>query len=99
MNVSTEVESLTKIPLANVSSCGSSNNELGVFDNVLQEWDRDTGIRSCWESITITLSPVMQHDVCHMSYTILQQSTHHKKLDGESLLINCNVEQLKNQLP
>lgn len=32
---------LTKIPLTNVSSGGSSKDKLGVFDNVLQQWDTE----------------------------------------------------------
>lgn len=41
MNTSTRGEPLTEIPLTNVSSGGSSKDKLGVFDNVLQQGDRE----------------------------------------------------------
>lgn len=39
MHAPTQGESLTKIPLANVSSRGSSKDKLGILDNVLEEWE------------------------------------------------------------
>lgn len=44
-------ESLTKIPLANVSSCGSFEDKLGIFDNVLKEWEWDIEwLKTCQET-------------------------------------------------
>lgn len=63
-------ESLTKIPLANVSSCGSSEDKLGIFDNVLEEWEWDTEWLKTCQEISLSLWPQMCSTL-HMNHVFL----------------------------
>lgn len=99
MNIPTQGESLTKIPLTNVRSGGSSKDKLGIFDNVLQQWDREITYKVPGQYHHHSEPDLEQtNPVCHTSCIILQQYCHHRKQDGESLQINYSVEQLKKQL-